>query len=207
MRIVLIGDTHALHRELEVPPGDLLIHAGDFTHPSLRLSMLQDFNAWLGELPHKCKVVVPGNHDHFLEQAQHQKAITNATLPIDTGIEIEGIRIWGSPITPLSVGAFGNPFLLDRKHHWAQVPDGTDILVTHCPPYGILDGAAGTDEHEGCSALREAVARVKPRLHVFGHVHTGYGIVHTKRTMFANTSLYHDGELAGKPIVLNFAPR
>jgi Icc-related predicted phosphoesterase len=68
-----------------------------------------------------------------------------------------------------------------------------ELEVPHCAPYGILDGAPGTDEHEGCSALREVVLRVKPRLHIFGHVHTAYGIVQTRRTMFANASGYEDG--------------
>ena len=140
MRIVCISDTHEFHRDVEVPDGDLLIHAGDFTYFSKRPSMLFDFDDWLGSLPHEHKVVVPGNHEFLLEDPQHRPAITNATLLIDAGIEIEDVRIWGSPVTPLYGGAFGMSSGSDRKRTWAKIPDATDILITHSPPFGFLDG-------------------------------------------------------------------
>jgi len=95
MRIVLISDTHGLHRQLEVPSGDLLIHAGDFTFYSKPPSIVSDFNAWLGLLPHRHKIVTCGNHEFLLEDPRQRSAITNATLLIDSGVEIEGIKIWG----------------------------------------------------------------------------------------------------------------
>jgi hypothetical protein len=155
MRIVVISDTHGLHRKLEVPNGDLLIHAGDFTLQSKPPSIVSDFTAWLGSLPHRHKVVIPGNHEFILEEPRNRGAITNATLLVDSGVEVEGIRIWGSPVTPLYGGAFGRSNHADRKRHWAQIPDDLDILITHGPPFAILDhgGSAERREGWGCGAF------------------------------------------------------
>jgi predicted phosphohydrolase len=205
MRIVCISDTHEFHRDVEVPDGDLLIHAGDFTYFSKRPSMLFDFDDWLGSLPHEHKVVVPGNHEFLLEDPQHRPAISNATLLIDAGIEIEDIRIWGSPVTPLYGGAFGMSSGSDRKRVWAKIPDGTDILITHTPPFGFLDREAGSDEHQGCLGLMEAVLRVRPRLHVFGHIHGSYGTYRNENTLFANAALFDElGGVERPPIVVDF---
>jgi Icc-related predicted phosphoesterase len=205
MRIVCISDTHEFHRDVEVPDGDLLIHAGDFTYFSKRPSMLFDFDDWLGSLPHEHKVVVPGNHEFLLEDPQHRPAITNATLLIDAGIEIEDIRIWGSPVTPLYGGAFGMSSGSDRKRVWAKIPDGTDILITHTPPFGFLDREAGSDEHQGCLGLMEAVLRVRPRLHVFGNIHGSYGTYRNENTLFANAALFDElGGVERPPIVVDF---
>ena len=205
MRIVCISDTHEFHRDVEVPDGDLLIHAGDFTYFSKRPSMLFDFDDWLGELPHEHKVVVPGNHEFLLEDPQHRPAISNATLLIDAGIEIEGIKIWGSPVTPIYGGAFGISSGSDRKRTWAKIPDATDILITHSPPFGFLDGESVAYGHQGCLALMEAVLRVRPRLHVFGHVHGGYGTKHNEHTLFVNAALYDKlGGVERPPIIVDF---
>ncbi|WP_263377605.1 metallophosphoesterase [Granulicella paludicola] len=84
MKIVILGDTHEQHRKVSVPPSDLLIFTGDFTIMSKRLSMILDFNAWLGELPHLCKLVVPGNHEFFLEaDASRRALLSNATVLLD----------------------------------------------------------------------------------------------------------------------------
>jgi hypothetical protein len=203
MRIVCISDTHEFHRDVEVPDGDLLIHAGDFTYFSKRPSMLFDFDDWLGSLPHEHKVVVPGNHEFLLEYPQHRPAITNATLLIGEGIEIEGIEVWGSPVTPLYGGAFGISHAADRKRHWARIPKRTDILVTHTPAYGILDQEHGSDAHQGCPELRDAILRVRPRLHVCGHIHGGYGTLRTEHTLHVNAALYDElGGVERRPIVI-----
>lgn len=99
--IVCISDTHELHRELEVPNGDLLIHAGDFTMFSQSAAAILDFNEWLGELPHAHKIVIPGNHEFFLESAPSRRSlISNARILIDEANEVLGLRIWGSPVRP-----------------------------------------------------------------------------------------------------------
>jgi Icc-related predicted phosphoesterase len=208
MKIVCISDTHGLHRELTVPSGDLLIHAGDFTFWGRSTRAIKDFNAWLGELPHRNKIVIPGNHEYILESNPELRwMITNATLLIDEAVEIEGVKIWGSPLTPHYGGAFGRSNASDRVRAYASIPPDTDILVTHGPPYGVLDlspaeypGPAGDPE------LRQAVIRVRPKLHVFGHVHSGHGVRPTRHTLFVNAALFGlDGSLENRPILVELS--
>jgi predicted phosphohydrolase len=152
LRVVLLSDTHELHREVEVPDGDILIHAGDFTMFSKSMSAIADFNTWLGELPHRQKVLIFGNHEFFAEADPSKRSmLTNAVVLINEGTEIEGLRIWGSPVTPLYGGAFGLSSAEDRRQLYAQIPEDTDILVTHGPPFGILDSAPHSGIHSGCS--------------------------------------------------------
>src|ERR1019366_10713193 len=123
MRIVCISDTHELHEGLAVPPGVLLIHAGDFTFFSRRPWIYRDFDLWLGELPHAHKIVILGNHDYLLEEPQERTVITNATLLVDSGVVVAGLRIWGSAVGPLYGGEFGMSLAAHRKKHWARIPD------------------------------------------------------------------------------------
>jgi Icc-related predicted phosphoesterase len=174
VRIVCISDTHELHRELDIPAGDILIHAGDFTFMSKRPSKVADFDRWLGELRHPIKIVIRGNHDSLVEAGVVTRLL-NATLLINRGMEGHGLKIWGSPLTSLYGGAFGRSDPEERRRIYAEIPSNTDVLVTHGPPYGILDCEHGSAKHQGCKLLLETVQRLKPRLHVFGHVHGGYG--------------------------------
>jgi Icc-related predicted phosphoesterase len=206
--IVLISDTHALHRVVDVPPGDLLIHAGDLTMNSLSAEKLIDFNDWLGELPHAYRVVIPGNHDFVVEELSKRQLITNATLLINDGIEILGLNIWGSPATPLFGEAFGVPSDLDRAKLYSRIPADTDILVTHGPPFGILDQSPDSDYHAGCHQLLATVRRVKPMIHVFGHVHAAYGTFSTPETLFLNAALPGQGfEMSNRPHVFRLPRR
>src|ERR1035437_2378402 len=147
--IVMISDTHAMHREIEVPPGDLLIHAGDFTMNSMSAEKLIDFNEWLGELPHPYRVVILGNHDGVVEDPSRRCLITNATLLINESVEIMGLKIWGSPATPILAEAFGVLSEAGRKKLYSRIPGDTDILITHSPPYGILDKAPDSVQRTG----------------------------------------------------------
>jgi Icc-related predicted phosphoesterase len=205
IRLVLISDTHELHRELDVPDGDVLIHAGDFTMFSQSHRAIDDFNDWLGELPHHHKVVVPGNHEFFLEADPSRRSLLrNATVLINEGVAIEGLRIWGSPVTPLYGGAFGLSSADDRGRLYARIPQETDLLITHGPPYGILDAAPGAGFHAGDRELLDAVRWLRPRLHVFGHIHGAYGLSRTDDTTFVNAALFGaHGGLDGNPIVLS----
>jgi Icc-related predicted phosphoesterase len=157
-------------------------------------------------LPHPFKLVIPGNHEFVLEDPNMRDAIYNATLLIDEGVEIGGMRIWGSPTT-LPCGAFGIFKPEDRQRHWAQVPKSIDILITHGPPFGILDLAPGAQEHAGDPELLEAVNRAKPRLHVFGHIHGAYGTMATEHTRFVNAALFGEfGDLDKPPVVVELDP-
>jgi len=189
LTVVVISDTHDMHREVEVPPGDLFLHAGDFTMDGGSAEALVDFNDWLGALPHPFRVVIPGNHDFVLEDPSRRQLITNAALLINESVTIRGLKIWGSPITPLLGEAFGVVSERDRAKLYARIPADTDILLTHGPPFGILDHGPGSGHPAGCAQLLDAVRRVKPMLHVFGHVHAGYGTFSTADTLFVNAAL------------------
>jgi Icc-related predicted phosphoesterase len=207
LRLVLLSDTHQLHREIDVPDGDLLIHAGDLTMFSRSMTAVADFNIWLGELPHRHKVVVPGNHEFFLEADLTKRSLlSNAIILINEGIEIEGLRIWGSPVTPSNGGAFGLSSSEDRRRTFAQIPTNTDVLITHGPPFGILDAPPAAGFHNGCQELADAVVRVRPKLHVFGHVHGAHGILQVGGTTYVNAAvLSTDGGPDRSPIVLKMS--
>ena len=205
MVLVLFGDTHELHREVEVPAGDILICVGDFTMFSKNLSAIEDFNEWLGELPHRYKIVVPGNHEFFLESNPERRALLdNANVLIDESIEIEGLTIYGSPMTPLYGAAFGKSSPKDRERHWSKVPDDTHVLVTHGPPFGILDLTHDRAERMGDQELRKRVRELPSvKLHAFGHVHGAYGAVEQDGVTFVNVALMgHLGDLVQAPTVL-----
>ena len=199
MRLLLISDTHELHRELRLPPADLLLHAGDWTMFSKRMSAVRDFDEWLGEQNLRYGAVgCPGNHEFYLEEDERKASLTR-NLSILNGAEatVGGLRIWGSAVTPLAGGAFGKSNPTDRSRHWAAIPAGIDILITHGPPAGILDDSCGDPE------LLDAVRRTRPKLHLFGHVHGSYGVHETADTTFVNAALLGpDGDLAYDPLVL-----
>jgi Icc-related predicted phosphoesterase len=162
--------------------------------------MIDDFNDWLAEQPHPHKVITCGNHEFIVEADTDtwRRRLSNASVLLNEAAVINGVRFFGSPTTPLWSGAFGRSSERDREEIFATIPADTQILISHSPPYGILDGG------QGCGALRRAVVRVKPRLHVFGHVHSAYGTRPTANTMFCNAaSLDGDGAPTQDPIVLD----
>ena len=176
LHLVCIGDTHGFHRKLTLPPGDTLIHSGDFDGRSVE--EIDDFNAWLGSLPFEHKIVIAGNHDLLFDRDPKlaRAHLTEAIYLQDSGVTIEGVKFWGSPVN--SVGgdwAFSRERLVKIRKHWDLIPDDTDVLITHEPPYGTLDKPHIMAKHAGCQYLLGAVLRIKPRLHVFGHIHGGYG--------------------------------
>jgi len=189
LQIVLLSDMHDLFREVEVPEGDLLLCAGDWTMQSHSFRSIVDFDQWLGELPHRHKVCVPGNHETYLQaKPANRSLISNAVLLINEGIEIEGLRIWGSPVTPVGP-AFGMKSAEDRRSLYTTIPDDIDILITHGPPFGILDRSRGSERHQGDPVLLDAIMRLRPQLHVFGHVHLDKDeprIFETEHTVFVN---------------------
>jgi Icc-related predicted phosphoesterase len=178
MRIVCISDTHGLHRKLTLPFADILIHAGDFMVHGRAAAEIDDFNHWLGTLPHRHKIVVAGNHDILFETnpKEARDHLSNAVYLENSGITLEGLRFWGSPITPVLPHM---AFAVERggasKKHWDKIPVGTDVLVTHGPPLGSLDRDHILSSRIGCDQLTKAILRIRPKVHIFGHVHGGYG--------------------------------
>lgn len=178
MEIVCISDTHGLHREVSVPDGDMLIHAGDCTHGFGDRLDLGDFNDWLGELPHRHKILIAGNHDWIFQRKPEEarKTITNAVYLQDEAVELEGLKVYGSPWQPEFFDwAFNLPRGEALREVWAKIPDDTQILVTHGPPKGIRD-ALPDGAMVGCEELAARVRQLSQlRLHVFGHIHCAYG--------------------------------
>jgi Icc-related predicted phosphoesterase len=189
LRLVAISDTHNLHENVVVPEGDVLIHAGDFTGRGT-LPEIEAFNAWLGDLPHRYKIVIAGNHDWGFERepAAARRALTNAIYLEDAAIELEGVKFYGSPWQPWFMNwAFNLKTDAELRAKWDLIPDGTDVLITHGPPRGFHDRTITFDE-VGCLELRKTVERIAPRLHIFGHIHEGYGHTAAGPTRFLNAS-------------------
>lgn len=208
LTIVAISDTHGLHRKLDVPPGEVLVHAGDIAY-SGPWSELESFNDWLGGLPHRHKVVIAGNHD-FWFQREPEKAratLTNAIYLQDEAVELQGLTIYGSPWQPKFGGwAFNLPRGPELAQVWAKIPEGIDILLTHGPPAQILDRTAH-GHFAGCEELAKRVAVVKPRFHIFGHIHEGYGQRRVGTTEFVNASCADlRYRLSNPPVVLHYPP-
>jgi hypothetical protein len=202
MRICVISDTHRLENEIDIPPCDLLIHAGDWSLFGKSEQAMDRFLAWFAEQPARYRVLTCGNHEYPVEADpdKWRLRVRDAALLLNDSITIEGIKLWSSPVTPLREGAFGISDEAERETLWRTIPNDTDILVTHGPPQGILDGG------QGCPALRRAVIRVKPKLHCFGHIHSAYGVQPTKNTLFVNASILdEDGAPSRKPVLLNFS--
>jgi predicted phosphodiesterase len=189
VRIVCISDTHGRHDDLVVPDGDVLIHAGDFTGRGEKAEVVA-FSNWLAGLPHARKLVAAGNHDFAFEKrpSEARSWLTAATYLQDSGVTIDGVTFWGSPWQPRF---FDWAFNLDRgaplAAKWALIPANTDVLVTHGPPHGILDRTS-SGLHVGCEELLKVVERVRPKVHVFGHIHEAYGQVVKGPTRFVNAS-------------------
>ncbi len=217
MRVVCLSDTHSLHEAIDVPEGDLLVHAGDLTGDG-SIRHARAFDQWLGRLPHRHKVVIAGNHDWLFERQPEpaRRSITQAVYLQDTALTIEGLKLWGSPWGPRFLNwAFNLSRGPALREKWRQIPDDVDVLITHAPPRGIRDQpgkllaralsfAAGQQGHVGCEELRVAVERLRPRLHVFGHIHEGYGSETRDGTTFVNGSCCDaDYRPQNPPIVLD----
>ncbi|TND08928.1 MAG: metallophosphoesterase [Bacteroidetes bacterium] len=192
MEIICISDTHGLHREISLPPGDILLHAGDVSMGGKEKEIIP-FLEWFAKQDYRHKIFISGNHDFFFEKESPEKIrslIPPGVIYLnDSGIEIEGVRIWGSPIQPWFMDwAFNRQRGAEIKKHWDLIPDNTDILVTHGPPAGMLDQVY-TGLPVGCEDLMETVGRIKPKLHLFGHIHEAYGTIRQDDTLFVNASV------------------
>lgn len=191
LRLVCMSDLHSLNYDFQVPDGDVLITAGDICGYGT-LDELKVFDDFLSGLPHPHKLLIAGNHDWPFARVDPSEAkllVKNAIYLMDSGIEIEGIKFWGSPWQPEFFNwAFNLPRGPKLAKVWSQISDDTDVLITHGPPYGILDRIYNGD-HVGCEELRAALPRVRPRAHVFGHIHEDYGVQGQDGTVFINASL------------------
>jgi len=202
VKITAISDTHSLHKKItEKLEGDILICAGDITRRGSKDDVL-DFNHWLGELDFKYKIVIAGNHDFCFEKDDTcYELLANAIYLEDSFVETEGLKIYGSPWQPWF---FNWAFNLQRgkeiSDKWDLIPDDIDILVTHGPPFEILDKTK-RGEFVGCKDLKKRVLEVRPKVHIFGHIHEAYGAVDTHNTKYINASVCNLGyKPVNKPV-------
>lgn len=199
MRMTIISDTHNHHGVLDLVPGDFLIHCGDFSGQGFH-GEVRSFFKWFAVQPFKYRILIAGNHDMSFEKEPAFKVemvikYKDQIMYLeDSGCEIEGIKFWGSPWQPEFCNwAFNLPrdgIKLAEK--WAKIPAETNVLITHSPPHMLLDRCMHPcppyPPNAGCYELRKRVEAIRPRLHVFGHVHEGYGGVERDGTTFLNAS-------------------
>lgn len=191
MRIVAISDTHGVDVG-PLPDGDVLVHCGDMLAQGT-LANLRGVLKVLSRQTHRHVVIIAGNHDHaFARHASTARAmVAKATRPIhyikDSGVELDGVRFWGSPWTP---NFFPENWVFNQprrsvvaRARWAKIPDDTDVLLTHGPAWGVLDACPDFAHPErslrvGCEALADRIATLRSlKLHCFGHIHEGRGDV------------------------------
>jgi len=198
VKVVAISDTHNNHDKVVIPPCDILIHAGDESMRGTK-EETEAFARWLDKQPAKHIVWIPGNHSvkmeaHWPRSKRWLSDISPRTnVLMNSHVTLEGLKIWGSPVTPWfhdwAWNVLRGPAI---KKYWDMIPDDTNIVVTHGPPHGVLDKVhPGTpwEDSVGCEELKKAMARVKPKLMVFGHIHEGYGCQLDQGTIYCNASI------------------
>jgi Icc-related predicted phosphoesterase len=225
MRITFISDTHTKHKIIEplLIGGDLLIHAGDFMSSGYNPGEAESFFSWYDSINnYETKILISGNHDRIMENdPPWASGILTGYKTIeylqDDGLTLyfdgpngefpeDNIHIWGSPWQP----EFNNwAFNLQRgeeiKKKWDLIPQNTDILITHGPPFGKLDYVPRGGVNVGCEELLKKVQSVRPKIHVFGHIHEGAGYVFDGSTHFINAAVLNDRyEFRNRPLTIDW---
>ena len=227
-RITVLSDTHTRHGLIpmsDLPGGDILIHSGDIMNSGYNKNDIHDFLYWFSSLKqYDTKIFIAGNHDRMFENHPEEvKEMLAKYVGVDYlqdeqltlyydgpngDIPENNIRIYGSPWQPEFYSwAFNLPrngFGLAGK--WEAIPDNTDILVTHGPAFGTLDTVTGRmHDHLGCELLAERIERLKPKIHICGHIHSGYGYVFKNETHFFNASVLDEQyEYTQKPMTFDW---
>jgi Icc-related predicted phosphoesterase len=193
--ILHLSDTHSKHHLLKnLPKADIIIHSGDVSFAGSESEIIE-FIDWFGKLPYKYKIFVAGNHDDCLFGANIEGMPENCFYLCHSGVTIEGVKFYGISMFMEDVisGAYNNNIL--------QIPIDTDILITHQPPYCILDFSANINY--GDCILLQTVLKIQPKYHLFGHIHDAYGIEKIDNTTFVNAAILNQHyELAYKPVLL-----
>lgn len=191
-KIHCLSDTHTKHKQFALPGGDLLIHAGDMSFRGEYANEVMPFLKWYAKQPYTHKVLIPGNHDwcfeHNPEGMKQECDDLGIVLLNDSGVELDGIKIWGSPVTPwFHDWAFNRQRGSEIKMHWDLIPNDTEILITHGPAYQLLDYVP-RGENVGCADLLDKILESQVKMHVSGHIHEGRGHAKFKGKLFVNAS-------------------
>ena len=223
MRITVISDTHTKHHQLtnDLIGGDLIIHAGDISSMGY-FEEIKDFCNWYESLnQYDASVFIAGNHDWGFQDNKVQinslvdsyewiSYLEDSKLTFVNKEATEMCSIWGSPWQPEFYNwAFNLPrngWELQEK--WMRIPSDIDILVTHGPPYGILDVSSYGNVNAGCEVLLEAVKVKKPKIHIFGHIHSGFGYQYIDGTHYINASMLDERyNYTRKPLTFDWNPQ
>lgn len=218
-RVVTLSDTHGFQKEIEMPKGDILVHSGDITDCGEEWQVRQ-FLEWLNDLPYERKIFCNGNHEvqiakmGIMKQLVRENCNKSVVYLENEAYEYKGLKFWGSPYS-LEFFPEHWGYQLKRQHAkalWDMIPEDTDILLTHSPPKGIMDGVKPfgiyTEDHAGCNFLLEQTRKINPYLHVFGHIHRWFGTVQRAnpayKTLYVNASMCDDSyKITRKPIVID----
>ena len=224
-KITFISDTHTRQGQIpysDLPGGDLLIHAGDIMNSGYNKNDIFDFLHWYDSIPgYDKKIFIAGNHDRMFENHPEDvkewlSKFPNIIYLQDESYEIydletdKSIKIYGSPWQPEFYSwAFNLPRLgIELAAKWEAIPTNIDILVTHVPVYGILDTVTGRGwDWLGCELLTQRIAVVKPKIHICGHIHSGYGYYWDGHTHYFNASVLDEQyEYTQKPWNVEWDP-
>lgn len=212
-KILCISDTHGLHNKIPkdwLSLADIIIHAGDISSRG-NLYELETFLKWFSSLSqYTHKIFIAGNHDwcfqdSLLKCKELLEQYPNIIYLQDSFVNIEGLKIYGSPWQP---EFFNWAFNLKRgeelRDKWSMIPRDTNILITHGPAYGYVDQVIGREEHLGCKDLANRILEIKPIFHICGHIHSGYGQVEDLlETTYINASVLNERyEVSYKPIII-----
>lgn len=234
MKVACFSDTHGQHKDVKLPECDLAIFAGDLSSVGYKHEVESFINWYNRQLQCKHRVFIAGNHEksfdskylhryedvHKLEQSRaigkpewlvdmikRSKEVYGTHYLENNEVIIEGLKVWGSPITPSFYREYW-AFNADRgeeiQKYWDMIPSDTDILVSHGPVYGKLDYVPESREYVGCMDLKDVVEKIVPKLFVCGHIHSGRGVIPTTTTTFVNASVLDNGyDMVGDPIVID----
>jgi Icc-related predicted phosphoesterase len=215
--LVFISDTHTKHYEIDSQlkeihqnhPDAILVHAGDISYRG-RVWEVEEFIEWYAGLPFKNKIMIAGNHDFLFEHdPEKSKEIldrlgSEITYLNDSGAELEGLKFWGSPVTPWFHNWAFNRIGDEINEHWDLIPNDINVLITHGPPYLTLD-ATKSGLRVGCPRLSKKIKDLTDlKVHVFGHIHEASGIVEKNGVTYINASildLYY--EVRNSPVILH----
>lgn len=195
MLILHLSNTHSKHHELRnLPPSDIIIHSGDISFAGSENEVM-DFIEWFGRLPYKYKIFIAGNHDFCLFDAKIDGLPQNCFYLCNSSITIQGVKFYGLPMF------MEDAMSGDYDTYIQKIPSDTNVLITHQPPFCILDCSANINY--GDSILLQIVLKTKPKYHLFGHIHDAYGIEKSEHTTFVNASILSENyQLKNVPILL-----
>ncbi|MDR2917067.1 MAG: metallophosphatase domain-containing protein [Tannerella sp.] len=196
MKILHLSDTHCKHRSLQnLPSADLIIHSGDVSFAGSEEEII-DFMEWFSVLPYKYKIFIAGNHDDCLFGSNIDGLPDNCFYLCNSGVTVEGLNFYGLPLFMEDIMS-GN-----YDEHLRKIPPDTDVLITHQPPYCILDSAANINY--GDRGLLQAVLNIQPKYHLFGHIHDAYGIEKSRKTVFVNAAILNEKyEISNEAVLLD----